>query len=94
MATIDLRGRRSAADVVLQPGDPIWHVRRGLAIPGTFKTYGAIRCVVELHRSDAPSIVVVDARRVFERREIVEVARVEPGEPAKVDRRRKEHRRT
>jgi len=71
---ITLDGRRSAAEVILQPNDPIWYLRRSSLVDegviltrGVFKSYGVVRCVVELHPANVPRFVVVDPANVFPR---------------------------
>jgi hypothetical protein len=82
MAVVDLSTRSSAAEVVLQPGDPCWYrhtAKHGYGfqsiVRAEFKSYGAVRCVVQFE-GDVARLVdkrggrrwrVVDPRDVFPR---------------------------
>lgn len=82
MGAVDLSTRSSAAEVVLQPGDPVWyrHASRhgyGLVsiVRATFRSYGAVRCIVEFEGESARRTVsrggqrwrVVDPVNVYPR---------------------------
>lgn len=94
---IDLTTRRSAAEVTFQPGDPVWH-RTIVRIygwsgdkltAGEFRSYGAVRCIVELARTNAPRIITADPANVFPRLDDDPPLPVQPLTRNPPDRRRK-----